>query len=72
MKTKNINNTTLVLAVCLILLLVCIGCSSNREMRDRFKNGNVIVVVDEITGDRYTIEHYIGGNYAVKPLPKAN
>ncbi len=53
----------------IVILLTLIGCSSNVEMDKRFK-GNEILLVTDVDGNSYIIEHHLGDMYTVKPIRK--
>ena len=50
----------------LTALILISGCASNEEMRKKFENGKMWILVDS-NGNEYLVSHAFGDNYYVRP-----
>ena len=57
---------TIKLSLLAIALFALSGCDSRSEMRARFGDGQVRILVDE-EGCRYIVTHSSGDNYYLRP-----
>lgn len=60
--TKNVRLAVLALALC---SAIC-GCSSNKDMRERFSDDVTRILTDE-AGRKYIAKHHIGDTYTLTP-----
>lgn len=60
--TKNVRVSILALALC---SAIC-GCSSNKDMRERFGGGMTRILTDE-AGRKYIAKHHILDTYTLTP-----
>jgi PBP1b-binding outer membrane lipoprotein LpoB len=56
------------LILIIILGVLLSGCSSDKDMREKFGDNKPHMVYDVKTGDTYIVTHSFGDNYNVVPL----
>ena len=46
----------------ILLIIITIGCASQKEMRGKFEYGKILTDID---GNEYWVEHNLGDNYII-------
>lgn len=58
--------------VATIVVVTLISGCQDAAMRDRgFAEGHPVIMIEEVTGNRYVVELHAGNVYTVKPLNRA-
>ena len=52
--------------------LLLVGCDSRPQLRNKITDDKPLFMVEEKTGDRYMVEHYLGDTYYVTLLEEGN